>query len=111
MNMLTDLRAEVLRGDGKTKSFYLTYEVASKPIIRVGDDYQTVGIVGVDRDCAFYWQEGGRVITQDERVTVLPIGARLDVIYQGQYEVIKYVLDSTENPEYPTVEYVRGGDV
>lgn len=96
---LTAQRSEEFAGDGKRRTFTVSYPVAQVPTVQLNGVAQTVGIQGVDdvggNTKDFYWNKGSKEIVQDNGGTVLNTGDTLAVDYIGQYpSITRYVDDA-----------------
>ena len=94
---ITDARTEEFKGDGKTKTFPLSFPVAKVPsAITVNGASKSVGIKGVDTGKDWYWNKGEREIVQDDAAAALISTDTLAVTYQGLYPIIISSQDDTE---------------
>lgn len=66
---LSNQRTEYFIGDGKATSFDLQYTCATTPTIKVNNVLQTVGILNVDQNKAWYWSDKSATITQAKTYT------------------------------------------
>lgn len=85
---LTSTRTENFAGDGKRRTFTLSYPVGKVPTITVNGVAKTVGIRTVDSGKDFYWNKGSPDIVQDDAGTLLTSTDTLAVTYQGLFPII-----------------------
>ena len=94
---ITDSRTEEFKGDGKTKTFPLSFAVAKVPsAVTVNAVAKTIGIKGIDTGKDWYWNKGEREITQDDAAAALISTDTLAVTYQGLFPIILVSQDDTE---------------
>jgi hypothetical protein len=93
-NYITDEQTESMNGNGSTRTFELTYGIASTPTVTVNSVIQTVDIIG--GTAQWYWQVGSNTLTQDSGQTVLTGGDTLEVVYIGQDSRVITVQDDDE---------------
>lgn len=85
---ITDPMTETRKGDGETKAFLLSFNVAKVPNVKLNTAVKTVGIRGLDIGKDFYWSKGSNTLSQDPSGTVLVASDSLEVTYQGEFEVV-----------------------
>lgn len=115
---LTEPRTETLVGDGARKVFATAFPLGTVPTIeesRGGGAWasKTVGILGVEREKAWYWNSGQAQVSQDDagEVLVAPTdpsdpttGDRVRVTYRGLFPVKTQYRDLAEIASRQAIE-------
>lgn len=95
-NGISDPRTEIYPGDGVRREFKLRYKVHQKPSVKVNGvpvASSDIGIKGIDSGKKWYWNEGEKLIVQDEAETVLSSSDALAVTYIGTYPIMVMLED------------------
>lgn len=91
-------------GDGTTQAWTLPYPLNSLPTITVNGLAMMVGIKGVDTGKDFYYAVGDPVIIQDPSEVPLTTLQTLSLTGIGQFDVVVYVNNPTEQTAYAALE-------
>lgn len=99
----TDSRIEAQHGDGETRTFTFSFDMAQKPTLRVdigagfvAVDPTDIGVRGQENDKLWYWSLGSNLITQDKDETKLNSTHAIEVTYIGLFPIIVVREDGTE---------------
>ena len=104
---LKNAYVEGFPGDGKTKTFALTYPVYSVPTITLNASSRSVGRLNIDStDFDYYWQKESNIITQNpsSAITAVSSSDSLLVIYSGIYPIISKTENEVEIAARATIE-------
>lgn len=99
---------ETRQGDGKTRTFTLSYALASAPsAFTINGVSKTLGVKGTSGS-AYYWAQGDPVITQDSGQTLLTSSDTLSATYIGQYPNTVSVVNASQQTYQATVDGTSG---